>query len=114
MDLSDGLFGDLPKILVASSVSARIDARAIPVASAVRALFPNRWFDLATRGGEDYELLFTASRDVFNRIQTTAAAISATVTAIGEIGERGDDPLTLIDFNGKVQAVTSGAFDHFR
>jgi thiamine-monophosphate kinase len=114
MDLSDGLFGDLPKILVASGVSARIDARAIPVAAAVRALFPDRWFDLAARGGEDYELLFTASRDVFSRIQTAAAAISATVTAIGEVVERGDDLLTLIDFNGKEQAVTRGAFDHFR
>ena len=60
MDLSDGLFGDLPKLLAASGVTARIDARRIPVAAAVRALFPQEWLELATRGGEDYELLFTA------------------------------------------------------
>jgi thiamine-monophosphate kinase len=63
MDLSDGLFGDLPKILVASGVSARIDPALVPVAAAVRALFPDRWFDLATRGGEDYELLFTIPQE---------------------------------------------------
>jgi thiamine-monophosphate kinase len=114
MDLSDGLFGDLPKILVASGVSARIDARTIPVAAAVRALFPDLWFDLATRGGEDYELLFTASWEIFGRIQTAAAAISTTVTAIGEIVERGGDPLSLIDFDSNERVVASGAFDHFR
>ncbi len=61
MDLSDGLMGDLPKILSASSVSARLDEREIPVAAAVNALFPNEWIELAMRGGEDYELLFTAA-----------------------------------------------------
>ncbi|MCA9880064.1 MAG: thiamine-phosphate kinase, partial [Thermomicrobiales bacterium] len=57
MDLSDGLLGDLPKILAASGVAAEIDLRDVPVAAAVRALFPEQWLTFATRGGEDYELL---------------------------------------------------------
>ncbi|MBA3413759.1 MAG: thiamine-phosphate kinase, partial [Chloroflexia bacterium] len=47
MDLSDGLFGDLPKILAASAVSAWIELRLLPVAAAVRALFPERWLEMA-------------------------------------------------------------------
>ena len=42
MDLSDGLLGDLPKILAASGVAARLDEGDIPVAAAVRALVSRR------------------------------------------------------------------------
>lgn len=114
MDLSDGLLGDLPKILAASGVSARIDARRLPVAAAVRALFPSDWLDLATRGGEDYELLFTAAPDVFARIEAAAGTGGATVTAIGEILAAGDEPaMTLVGLDGREEAVRPGAFDHF-
>ena len=85
MDLSDGLLGDLPKILAASGVSARLDEGAIPVAAAVRALFPDEWIELALRGGEDYELLFTAPRRAWDAIEDAARQAGGTVTAIGEI-----------------------------
>jgi thiamine-monophosphate kinase len=114
MDLSDGLYGDLPKILVASGVSARVDETAIPVAAAVRALFPTDWLKLATRGGEDYELLFTAPPDAFMHIQVAAAEIGATVTAIGDITEGEHHVLTAADAGGARRKITSGAFDHFR
>jgi thiamine-monophosphate kinase len=114
MDLSDGLYGDLPKILVASGVSARVDETAIPVAAAVRALFPTKWLELATRGGEDYELLFTAPQEAFDRIRAEASGIGATVTAIGGIVE-GDEPVLIaVDAKGTQRKVASGAFDHFR
>lgn len=115
MDLSDGLLGDLPKILKASDVAARLDASAIPVAAAVRALFPDDWLDLATRGGEDFELLFTAPPDVFAKITTAAAEIDATVTAIGEILPRtAERPLlSMRGLNGVEREVAAGAFDHF-
>lgn len=113
MDLSDGLFGDLPKILDASGVSARIDEASIPVAAAVRALFPNDWLRLAERGGEDYELLFTAPPDAMERITQVSDAIAATVTTIGVITERGSDRLVAIGLDGTERAASGGAFDHF-
>lgn len=113
MDLSDGLFGDLPKILSASGVSGQIDGRAIPVAAAVRALFPERLFELATRGGEDYELLFTAGPDAFTRIQNVAKAIGTTITSIGAVTDRGAHLLTLTDGDDRPRPIESGAFDHF-
>jgi thiamine-monophosphate kinase len=115
MDLSDGLFGDLPKILDASGVGARIDEDAVPVAAAVRALFPDRWFDLATRGGEDYELLFTAPPDRFAQIVTAAAEVQATVSPIGEIVSQSSGPsrLQLRRSDGSAITVKTGAFDHF-
>ncbi len=115
MDLSDGLFGDLPKILVASGVSARIDPTLVPVAAAVRALFPDRWFDLATRGGEDYELLFTIPPGRWDALASMVEAIGATVMAIGEVVEAGrSGPELRVRTNGgDEQAVGAGAFDHF-
>ena len=115
MDLSDGLLGDLPKILAASDVAACLDASAIPVAAAVRALFPDDWLDLATRGGEDYELLFTAPPDAFAKIAAAAAEIDATVTAIGEILSRSPERpvLSMRGLDGHEREVVPGAFDHF-
>lgn len=116
MDLSDGLLGDLPKLLEASDVSARIDVRSIPVLPAVRALFPDRWLDFAVRGGEDYELLATIPASRLDGLKRAAAEIGATVTEIGEISAReGGEPVALnvIDTDGTERVVDVGAFDHF-
>ncbi len=115
MDLSDGLLGDLPKILAASGVAAELDLAAIPVPAAVRALFPERVEDVALRGGEDYELLFTAAPDVYPAIAAAADDRDLTATAIGEVvasaGERAR--LVLRREDGRLEAVAAGAFDHF-
>jgi thiamine-monophosphate kinase len=116
MDLSDGLLGDLPKILVASGVAARVDEATVPVAAAVRALFPDEWLELALRGGEDYELLFTAPRESWDSIEALAQENGGIVTVIGEIVEGGSDPgrVELTGRDGARRTVTPGAFDHFR
>jgi thiamine-monophosphate kinase len=88
MDLSDGLLSDLPKILHASGVSAVVNVDQMPVLPAVRALFPDRWRELALYGGEDYELLFTVPESRFEALQRKAVDIAASVTAIGRIDDR--------------------------
>lgn len=116
MDLSDGLLGDLPKILTASAVHAAVDVDRLPVPAAVRALFPGDWVDLATRGGEDYELLFCAPPEVMTRVIERAPGIGATITVIGEVlpTVEGQEPLVLRGTAGTVSGLESGAFDHFR
>jgi thiamine-monophosphate kinase len=115
MDLSDGLLGDLPKILAASRVAARLDEGAIPVAAAVRALFPDEWMNFALRGGEDYELVFTAPHGTWQAIESAVEKAGGTVTAIGEIVARGSRPSTieLVGRDGARRTVSAGAFDHF-
>jgi thiamine-monophosphate kinase len=115
MDLSDGLLGDLPKILAASGVSARLDEGAIPVAAAVKALFADEWIDLALRGGEDYELLFTAPPRSWAAIAAAARNAGGVVTAIGEIIEGGSDipRIELVTPDGVRRSAPLGAFDHF-
>jgi thiamine-monophosphate kinase len=114
MDLSDGLFGDLPKLLKASGVHARIEGDAIPVSDDVRALFPDDWFSFATRGGEDYQLLFTAPPSKWSAIQAAARLAAIPVTQIGEIHDAEvDTAQILLRTEGVERPVRPGAFDHF-
>lgn len=114
MDVSDGLFGDLPKLLAASGVAGIVYASRVPVAAAVQGLFPVDWFDLATRGGEDYELLFTCPAELFDDIAAAANDVGSTVSAIGEVVALGAyAPLRLRLPDGSMSAVLTGAFDHF-
>lgn len=114
MDLSDGLFGDLPKLLKASGVHGRIHSAAIPVDDAVRSLFPDDWFHFATRGGEDYQLLFTAPPERWNAIETAAKLAGAPVTRIGEVlSGDGESPVMLLETDGVDRPIRAGAFDHF-
>jgi len=114
MDLSDGLFGDLPKVLGASGVRARLESEAIPVSDDVRALFPDDWFHFATRGGEDYQLLFTAPPTRWTAIEAAAKLAGSPVTRIGEVFETDEDaPLMVLETDGVDRPVRAGAFDHF-
>lgn len=115
MDLSDGLFGDLPRLLRASGARGRIDLRRLPVVAAVRALFPHDWLDLATRGGEDYELLFTLPAERVEAVTVAARTIDATITPIGTVlaGDGSPGAIEVIDLHGTERTVGPGAFDHF-
>lgn len=114
MDLSDGLLGDLPKMLSRSHVRARINEQAIPVAAAVRALFPEDRLNLALRGGEDYELLFTAPQQIFQELRDSARSIGVSLTAIGEILPADEEqPSLLLQTPTGERPIRAGAYDHF-
>jgi thiamine-monophosphate kinase len=114
MDLSDGMAGDLPKMLIASGVSAEIHVDRLPVPAAVRALFPDGWLELALKGGEDYELLFTIAPDRWRVLQSDATAVGITVTAVGSVHSvQGEPTLLLAQKDGSRERLPVGAFDHF-
>lgn len=110
IDISDGLVSDLGHICQMSQVSARIEVARVPVSPAVKANFGERALELALSGGEDYELLFTASDDVIDRVK---AASSCPVTVIGEItaGKRGE--VTLVGGKGKPVHLAKTGWQHF-
>lgn len=79
MDVSDGLAGDLAKLCRVSGVGAAVAAPLVPLSEAAReaiALAPGL-FETALTGGDDYEILFTASPDF--------SPPEGAVTRIGEI-----------------------------
>lgn len=111
MDLSDGLSGDLPKVLSASNVGALVDVNQIPVLPAVRALFPTDWQRLAIQGGEDYELLITVAPDLVDDVISRASTVGATLTPIGEIVDA--HGLQYVKDGHPVTEAFIGAWDHF-
>lgn len=78
IDISDGLVGDLKKLLVASEVGAEIDVDALPISDALRQHFSaDEQYDFALSGGDDYELCFTADREAVKDVDG--------ITAIGVV-----------------------------
>lgn len=111
MDLSDGLAGDLPKILAASGVGAQIHLESLPELPAVRSLFPDQIEQLATAGGEDYELLFTAQPAQVEDLIALGHNVGATLTPIGMI--TAESGLIYTRHGQPVDDIDSGAWDHF-
>ena len=63
-------------------------------------------------GGDDYELVFTASPQHAERVVLAARSAQVAVTRIGRIVAGSD--LHLLDRDGKQLPNTFGAFDHFK
>ncbi len=110
IDISDGLISDLGHICRASQVSARIEIDRVPVQPAVEANFGDGALELALSGGEDYELLFTASAEVIDRVK---AATSCPITVIGEITADKAGEVTLVDGKGNPVSPPRAGWEHF-
>ncbi|MFW6075165.1 MAG: thiamine-phosphate kinase [Chloroflexota bacterium] len=115
MDLSDGLLGDLPKILERSEVSAELIYDQLPIPHAVRWSFDD-WFDLALRGGEDYELLFTCPPEnfavvekLFKRFGCPAPTMIGTIEKPRESGS----PIQLLQTDRRRSDLEPGAHEQF-
>jgi len=108
IDLSDGLISDLSQICKASQVGARVEVDRVPVEPAVKADFGERALEMALAGGEDYELLFTASAEVIDKVRQSA---SCPITAIGEIvAGKG---VTVVDRQGNPIKLGKAGWEHF-
>ena len=111
IDISDGLIGDLTHICQASKVGATLNENLLPVHPAIKASFKSDWQQLVLSGGEDYELLFTASSKAMARIKKT---VSCPVTVIGEITEQLPGQVTLLDAAGKSNPWKQAGWEHFK
>ncbi|HKB12268.1 MAG TPA: thiamine-phosphate kinase [Vicinamibacterales bacterium] len=112
IDLSDGLADGLHRIADASGVGVAVDAEALPIAPAARALFESAGDDPVVRamiGGDDYELLFTVRPRTRRRLQ---AAVQRGGIAITRIGECTSDRAVVLRRGGSVAPVPAG-YTHF-
>jgi thiamine-monophosphate kinase len=109
MDLSDGLGTDLPRLLKASGVGARLDVERLPVSPALLAECQGdrrAAARIALRGGDDYELLAAVARDV-----PLPDLEGLALTVVGEVvGVRG---VTWCDASGRALDPPLAGYDHF-
>jgi thiamine-monophosphate kinase len=103
IDVSDGLLADLDHVLAASACAAELDLGAVPrprgFAASCRRLGLDA-DDLALRGGEDHELLFTV-RPSGPSVADLTRRLGVEVAAIGRI------------VAGRPGATGSGGWRHF-
>ena len=106
IDVSDGLFADLGKMLAASNVGGVLDIEALPLSLELRELFDvetQRRFALS--GGDDYELCFTVAPD---------SALPVTDTRVTRIGTVvAGDQLTC-RLNGELVPYEDSGYLHFQ
>jgi thiamine-monophosphate kinase len=116
IDVSDGLLSDTLHIIEESKVGARIWEDRIPLSGPYR-----RWvstyskdpYRIALSGGEDYELLFTASPKWKAVILSLARSLNIPITRVGEILPE-KEGFHLIGKKGKKIPQRRLGFDHFK
>lgn len=116
LDISDGLVADAEHLSLASSVCIEIQLDNIPVSTSAEAwlaTLPDRkagLVEMAT-GGDDYEMLFTASRDHEARLLVAAATAGVQITKIGQV-EHGKG-VNVRAGSGEIVQILRTGFTHF-
>lgn len=111
IDISDGLSTDLAHLCRASGVHAEIEQAALPIHPLARRLKSEAAIHAALHGGEDYELLFSAS--LSTRVPKSLAGIP--ITRIGRLTRNRAQTslLTLIAPNGTRTPLIPAGWQHF-
>ena len=98
IDVSDGLFADLGRLLTASGVGAEIDIGQLPISAALAENFAvERQRSFALGGGDDYELCFTAAGEVPDPGVMPLTAIGAVTETSGLVCKLDDDIVAFDD-----------------
>ncbi len=104
IDVSDGLAPEIKHICDESKCGAIIYKDKIPISNEVRDVadkLSEDEYDYALYGGEDFELIYTVSKDKLDKVNGFL---------IGEITK--DDGIYL-SFGGKKEAILKKGYDHF-
>jgi len=111
IDVSDGFAADLGHILERSGKGAEVEFESLPLSPALQAHEHDKVArDCVLAGGDDYELVFTASPDRRTEIDALSAHLELRLTRVGRITEGGRLNLTL---QGSPLTLGRTGFDHF-
>lgn len=117
LDVSDGLLADAGHMARASRVDLVIESAKLPLSAAARALLESdfRLFDRLVTGGDDYEILFTASASAADAFGALARETGVAITAIGDVRPaEGEGVVTLLDSFGRpVELAGEGGWRHW-
>lgn len=114
MDVSDGLAGDLTKMLMGAGRTAEITLSDVPLSNAARAalaLDPALISPIVT-GGDDYEILCAVAPDRVEAFIAEALSLGVPLARIGSVVE-GDRPPAFRRPDGSEYAFATRSFSHF-
>lgn len=114
IDVSDGLFADLGKITAAHGLGADVRLGDIPLSPGFLELssrFCGDGVGLAVRGGEDYELLFTAPAEKAGDVEEVSRLCGVRISEIGSVTGSGE--VRFLDAAGNRVFYDNEGFQHF-
>ncbi len=113
IDISDGLIGDLEKMINRQNLSFLINENKIPISSNLKKLISkNKLNKIKTvTNGDDYQILFTASPNKNRIIKSISNNLGVKITKIGKI-IYGKKKSFVIDTKGKQIRAINKAYRH--
>lgn len=114
MDVSDGLVGDLAKMCAASAVTATLDAAAVPLSAAARAMLASGEVELPRliSGGDDYEVLCGVPPERLAPFLAAAQQAGVAATVIG-VAHAGTEAPRWLDADRGEILLPIASFSHF-
>ena len=110
IDISDGFYGDLNKLIFESNKGALVESKNLPFSPKTRKLLKNNKINIKylLSGGDDYELIFTSNPKHSLKIKSIFKNINVKISRVGTIiNKKG----VYMD-NKKVNFINK-SFDHF-
>lgn len=118
LDVSDGLLADLRHLCEVSDLDAVLEAPRVPLSKAARVALAgdSGCMTAVLSGGDDYEILFTASPETADELGRLSKALEVPITAIGRmtspsIGK--DRQIAVLDESGKPLKFDRTGWTHF-
>lgn len=113
-DISDGLMGDLAKLLRASGLTADIAVADVPVSAAAQGALrkDSGLLEMLLTGGDDYEVLAAVPPGRAGAFERAAAQAAIPVRPVG-IARRGTNPPIFRSPDGGIMTCKSLSYSHF-
>ena len=113
IDISDGLLTDLDKIINTQKLSYKLDLKKIPISNNLKKIIDLRKLSKINyiSNGDDYQILFTASKNNKRIIERISSNYRIKITQIGSI-ESFTKKSSIIDDKNRVIALKNKGYFH--
>ena len=115
IDISDGLLTDLDKMINSQKLSYRLDLKKIPISNKLKKILNLKNLPKINyiSNGDDYQVLFTASKSNRGIIRKLSSIIRIKLTKIGSIQSNAKKSLVINDKNKTISPKNKGYLHRF-
>ena len=115
IDISDGLFADLDKLINKQRLSYKVHMSKIPISKNLKKIMISKKLqkiDIVSKG-DDYQILFTASKKKSRIIKRTFKSLGIKISKIGNISSGGQKSQIIDEKGNKIAIKNKGYFHNF-